>query len=131
MAFGAYAQNPYQPMQMMQSGYPYQQPQQQPALTLSGRMVTSREEALATPVDFMAGMTFLPDMSHGRIYVKIFNRSTGGADVVEFAPAQPEAPRPDPTEELAARVKKLEDEIAEAKRRGAMNARRRAEENAD
>lgn len=115
----------YNPGQMMQPGYSYgQQPQQmQQSGGLSGRMVTSREEALATPVDFLAGMTFLPDMSHGRIYVKIFDRNTGGANTVEFIPApQPEKAEENPLEE---RVRRLEKEIEDAKRRGAMAASRR------
>lgn len=115
----------YNPGQMMQPGYSYgQQPQQmQQSGGLSGRMVTSREEALATPVDFLAGMTFLPDMSHGRIYVKIFDRNTGGANTVEFIPApQVEKAEENPLEE---RVRRLEEEIENAKRRGAMAASRR------
>jgi hypothetical protein len=120
----------YNPGQMMQPGYSYgqavqpQQPQQmQQGAGLSGRMVTSREEALATPVDFLAGMTFLPDMSHGRIYVKIFDRNTGGANTVEFIPApQVEKAEENPLEE---RVRRLEEEIENAKRRGAMTANRR------
>lgn len=115
----------YNPGQMMQPGYSYgQQPQQmQQSGGLSGRMVTSREEALATPVDFLAGMTFLPDMSHGRIYVKIFDRNTGGANTVEFIPAsQVEKAEENPLEE---RVRRLEEEIENAKRRSAMAASRR------
>ena len=66
---------------------PYQQqmPVYQTQETLVGRMVTSREEALAVPVDFQSGVTFMPDLSHGRVYAKIFNQQTGGADFVEFA----------------------------------------------
>lgn len=84
----AYNPNPF-PAQPAQPMYPQQD------MTLSGRMVTSREEALAVPVDFNAGMTFLPDMSHGRIYVKVFNQNSGGADVLEFIlPNQQEKPQP-------------------------------------
>lgn len=80
----AYNPNPF-PAQPAQPMY---QPQN---MTLSGRMVTSREEALAVPVDFYTGITFLPDMSHGRIYAKVLNQNTGGADVLEFVlPGQPQ-----------------------------------------
>lgn len=41
------------------------------------RPVTSREEALATPCDFMAAGVIMPDMAHGMIYLKRFNSQTG------------------------------------------------------
>ena len=44
-------QNPYQYRN-------YSQP------SLSGRMVTSKEEALGVPADFTNGCTFMPDLSH-------------------------------------------------------------------
>lgn len=123
MNFSPYG-NSWQSSQMMQAPYqPQQTGLQQSGGGISGRMVTSREEALATPVDFLAGITFLPDMSHGRIYVKIFDRNTGGANVLEFVPA----PQPEKQEEnpLELRVRKLEEEIENAKRRGAITASRR------
>ena len=70
---------PYNP-----APYQPQMPVYQAQETLVGRMVTSREEALAVPVDFQSGVTFMPDLSHGRVYAKVFNQNTGGADFVEF-----------------------------------------------
>ncbi len=123
---------PYQPPMAgsypsIQSGYnpaPYQaqpvyQPQQQAQPVISGRMVTSREEALGVPVDFMGGVTVLPDLSHGRIYTKVFNPQTGSADFVEFravptAQAQ-ETVQPEHQQALAAlseRVSVLEEALA-------------------
>ena len=66
----AYQQPAYQPAQQAQSG-------------LSGRMVTSREEALGVPVDFMGGLMIFPDVSHGAIYTKLFNSQTGQIDALK------------------------------------------------
>lgn len=72
-------QNPYQYRN-------YSQP------SLSGRMVTSKEEALGVPADFTNGCTFMPDLSHGRIFAKIFDPNTGSAPMKEFrlVEAEPE-----------------------------------------
>lgn len=119
---GGYSPAPYQAAQAYQ-------PPQQPQQMISGRMVTSREEALGVPVDFMGGVTVLPDLSHGRIYTKVFNPQTGSADFVEFraAPrAESQEKGPDASteaiEELSGRVAALEEEIRQAKRRGAITA---------
>lgn len=58
------------------------------------RPVTSREEAVATQIDFFGPGTIMPDLAHGVIYLKRFNQNTGGADFYEFtvAPA-PEPPK--------------------------------------
>lgn len=74
-------QNPY----AQQFYRPFQQ------TTLSGRMVTSREEALGVPADFTNGCTFMPDLSHGRIFAKIFNPNTGEAPMKEFRLVEVEA----------------------------------------
>lgn len=123
---------PYQPPMAgsypsIQSGYtpaPYQaqpvyQSQQQAQPMISGRMVTSREEALGVPVDFMGGVTVLPDLSHGRIYTKVFNPQTGNADFVEFravpnAQAQETAQteHQQALEALSERVTALEEALA-------------------
>lgn len=71
-----------------QSFYPqtyqtqYMQPQPMPMI--SGRMVTSLEEARAVQVDFTGGITVCPDIGHDVIYVKMFDRNTGAAPVVEY-----------------------------------------------
>lgn len=79
---GAYQpqqQNYYQPMYQ-----PQYAPVQQMAPTISGRMVTSLEEARGVQVDFASGMTVCPDLGHDVIYVKLFDRNTGTAPIVEY-----------------------------------------------
>ena len=93
-----YNQNPYY------TGYnpQIQQPQPQQAApqpqVQSGficRPVTSREEALATPCDFMAAGVIMPDMAHGMIYLKRFNSQTGASDFADFAYTPPTTPAKD------------------------------------
>jgi hypothetical protein len=93
-----YNTNPYY------SGYNPQIQQAQPQQTApqpqvqSGficRPVTSREEALATPCDFMAAGVIMPDMAHGMIYLKRFNSQTGASDFADFAYTPPTAPAKD------------------------------------
>lgn len=62
---------------------PQYAPMQQQCM-ISGRMVTSREEAMGVPADFTSGITVCPDMGHGVVYIKVFDPKTGTAPVVEF-----------------------------------------------
>lgn len=55
----------------------------QPGMIL-GRMVTSREEAVAIPADFQGNPIVMPDFPHGKIYVKFFNVNDGTSSVVDF-----------------------------------------------
>ena len=60
------------------------------------RPVTSREEAVATQVDFFGSGTVMPDLSHGVVYIKRFNQQTGGSDFYEFVyqpHKEPEQPK--------------------------------------
>lgn len=86
-----YNTNPYY------SGYnpQIQQPQPQIQSGFICRPVTSREEALATPCDFMAAGVIMPDMAHGMIYLKRFNSQTGASDFADFAYTPPTAPAKD------------------------------------
>lgn len=100
-----YGQNPYQ------FNRPYSQP------SLSGRMVTSKEEALGVPADFTNGCTFMPDLSHGRIFAKIFNPNTGEAPMKEFRlvevePEQQFATQQD-VKQLQAKLEELEKLLKE------------------
>lgn len=105
---------PYHPYNPPQYQPQYQQPQQ-PA-GLNGRMVTSKEEALGVPVDFMGGVTILPDLGHGRIYTKVFNPQSGSADFVEYVAAKPQMEAaPNDLEQLKARVDELARELAAMK----------------
>lgn len=60
----------------------------QPGMIL-GRMVTSREEAVAIPADFQGTPIVMPDFAHGKIYVKFFNTNDGTSTVVDFTAPQP------------------------------------------
>ena len=99
-------QTPYQPFRADQGmGYsqplqmPVQAPQQAPAGQTAGfltRPVTSKEEALGIPVDFFAPGTIMPDLAHGKIYLKKFNQNTGAGDLFVFnLEAQAEAETPE------------------------------------
>lgn len=52
---------------------------------LNARAVTSKEEALGVPVDFSGALMVFTDVSHGKVYTKAFNMSTGSADFKEYA----------------------------------------------
>lgn len=74
------------------------QPGSQPPGQLSGngqpvgyacRPVTSREEAVASMVDFLGPGTIMPDFGHGMIYFKRFNPNSGAADFFDFAVQPP------------------------------------------
>lgn len=108
---GYYQYNPYLPQQngmTYQQQNMYQQPVQQLQQQVQQppgygcRPVTSREEAVAIPVDFTSPGTLMPDMAHGRIYLKRFNQSTGASDFVEFAAMPETPPAPSPNDELTA-----------------------------
>lgn len=86
--YQGYTQNPYGGRQNGQMSNPYMMMQQQ---TISGRQVSSREEALSVPMDFVAGFTVMPDMAHGKVYVKVLNQNTGAVDMLTFDRAQEEA----------------------------------------
>ena len=77
--------NPPQPQNA-----PQPQQAQQPAAFIT-RPVTSREEAVAIPVDFMAAGTLMPDLGHGMIHLKRFNQNTGASDFFTFVLDQPKA----------------------------------------
>ena len=93
---------------------PSQQPQQNGANTQQMflcRPVTSREEAIAAQVDFMGPGTIMPDLSHGKIYLKRFNQNTGSSDFFVFS-AQAEEPQAN----LQNTVRQLVDEIEQLKK---------------
>lgn len=76
-------QAPQMPNMMQAPQMAQTQPAAQPA-GLTGRMVTSREEALGVPVDFSGQPMVFPDLAHGAIYVKVFNAGTGASDFREY-----------------------------------------------
>lgn len=81
MNYNQPAYTPYAP-------YPqYNQNYQQTPSTVC-RPVTSKEEAIGVPVDFMGSLMVFPDLGHGKVYVKRFNAQTGSADFMEFSDDQ-------------------------------------------
>lgn len=93
----------------------YQQPQQQEQQPILARVATSKEEALAVPVDFMGRPTLILDMAHRVIYVKVFNTSTGCAECTAFTPAQaaeqPAYATVAAVDELKAEIEKLKQKL--------------------
>lgn len=108
-----YYQAPYQVPTMPQQmpGQIAQSAQVQQPQGLNGRMVTSKEEALGVPVDFMGGVTILPDIGHGRIYTKVFNPNTGAADFLEYRLAPAESPAPAVQFAPMAEIEKLRAQV--------------------
>ena len=99
---------------------PPQGPQNPPGLPqgFACRPVTSREEAVATAVDFASPGTLLPDFAHGMIYFKRFNANTGGSDFLAYAlqtePPSPPAPSwasAQEVEELRGAVRQLSEKL--------------------
>lgn len=133
----------FPPYQMPQTYQPpmyqaaYQQPAYQPAHQaqngLSGRMVTSREEALGVPVDFMGGLMVFPDVGHRAIYTKLFNGQTGQTDFAEYRRVDKPEAKPEQPEAYALEsdVKALRDQVAELTGQiDALKTRRRAQKEA-
>ena len=65
---------------------------QQQMLTYALQPVSSKEEAVAARIEFASLGTIMPDPVHGLIYLKCFNKDTGGVDFITFAPHQEPAP---------------------------------------
>ena len=95
------------------------------------RPVTSREEAVASQVDFLGPGTVMPDFGHGMIYFKRFNPNSGSAEFYSFALQQPtQAPQQQSTpatptydprvdiEALRGDVNALRGELDEIKKAG-------------
>ena len=64
-----------------------QMPQQ--AIMLKGRMVSSIEEAKASPIDFDGSIFYFPDLANKRIYTKQINiDGTATLNMYELRPIQ-------------------------------------------
>lgn len=97
-----YAPGP-QPVPVMQP-VPQVQQAQPTGLQVIPAMVTCREEAVATPVDFSAQKIYVfIDPAHQRIYTKQFDSGSGAAPIREYALAAPaqQAPAVAPAKEPA------------------------------
>lgn len=104
----------YQPPMQMQQGQPQAQQEQ-----LFCRPVASADEARGVPVDFSGQPMILPHLSAGRIYVKMFDKSSGSAIFREFR--MYEEPAQEPVMQTAAvyapmgvveQVRQLEETVA-------------------
>ena len=93
---------------------------QQPGYFL--RPVSSREEAVASQIDFAGPGTIMPDPVHGVIYLKRFNGDTGSVDFITFAPWQEPAPPEYATandiNEMRQTINRLAEEIDRLKKPG-------------
>lgn len=115
----------YQPYNYQQPMQTYQPPAPQQNPSTICRPVTSKEEAMGVPVDFMGALMVFPDLSHGKVYLKRFNQNTGSADFMEFVPAQAveEAPPVDPFAALHEQLSELSQKIDQLRpvKRGKVN----------
>ena len=104
------------PQPQMQMQMPMQQP---PGFNC--RPVTSREEAVATQVDFASPGTLMPDFAHNVIYFKRFNSNTGVSDFLTYALRTDPPPQPAPEWASVQEVGELRSMVNElAKRLEAM-----------
>lgn len=131
MAYPAY---PYQPQMSAYGQQTFQypvQPQQNAERTFFCRAATAFEEVKACPVDFSGNpMVFLgPGLKS--VWIKVFNPSTGGSEVLEYGRTiqieaePPKAPTIDEFIALKELVKKQGDMIE------SLRGRRRSREEAD
>lgn len=126
-------QTAYQPPRMeQQTVYPLSQQaaQAQPvaqSVGFSTRPVTSREEALGVQVDFFGPGTLMPDLGHGKIYLKKFNQNTGSSDLYVFAleqetaaerTAEPQYATRQDLERVRGELERLIDEVDSLRRAG-------------
>ncbi len=125
-----YGQTPYQQFQQpyAQAQTTQQAPQQtaQTAPSYTAVPVTSKEEALAVPVDYFSLGKVMVDMNHGTIYLKRFNPNTGGSDFLRFAYAPEEQAQQNVQSGLKEsdlqpiwdEINKLKEELEKAKPKG-------------
>ena len=85
-----FAMAPWYAAAQMQQNAPTA-PAAAPAPAYAVQPVTRKEEALAVIADPMSAGVLMPDLDHGRIYVKRFNPNTGTSDFAEFSLAAPHA----------------------------------------
>lgn len=79
------------------------------------RPVTSREEAMATPVDYVRPI-LMPDFGHGKIYLKKFNQQTGASDIFNFTLEEQGTTQPEPQYATREELNALRDELEKLKK---------------
>ena len=79
----------------MQSSYNIPYPRQAPPqIALKGRLVSSLEEAKASPIDFDGSIFYFPDLANKRIYTKQINMDgTATLNAYELATMPVEQPQ--------------------------------------
>lgn len=124
-----YGQTPYMGAPLVPQQRMYQQQQQM--LTYALQPVSSKEEAVAARIEFASLGTIMPDPVHGVIYLKCFNKDTGGVDFITFAPYQEPAPPEYATAqdvgEMRETINRLMEEIETLKKPGKAVKRNDAE----
>lgn len=79
----------YYPQQQPLNQYMRQPQMPQQAAILKGRMVSSIEEAKASPIDFDGSIFYFPDLANKRIYTKQINiDGTATLNMYELRPIQ-------------------------------------------
>lgn len=64
--------------------YPQQYAPMQQQGMISGRVVTSPEEAQGSPVDLVSGVSVFPCLNSDVVYVKVLDRNTGTAPLMTY-----------------------------------------------
>lgn len=120
--YPSYGMMPQQPMPQQMYSPQTQAPAPAAAPAYACKPVTSREEAIAAATNYLGLGDIMPDLAHGVIYLKRFNRDTGVSDFLEFryspqtqAPAQAEYVTRTAFEEALAGVM---EELNNLKKRG-------------
>lgn len=101
--------SPYVPQGVGQGNYT---PQAQNSMRV--RPVASYDEAKAVPTDFMGNMLILTDLSHGMIYTKVLDPSTGSSvfRTYQLVPEQvAPAPEQTPPYDAKGEIEKLRGEL--------------------
>ena len=117
-----YGMMPQQPMPQQQMFTPPAPPQMPQAPSYTCKPVTSREEAIATATNYLGLGDIMPDLAHGVIYLKRFNRDTGVSDFLEFR-YSPDAQKPAQAEYVTRTafdeaMASITDELNAIKKRG-------------
>lgn len=114
--YGSY--NPsmmYQPQPIAYAPQTQQTAQQATQEAFICRPVTSREEAVASPADYTRPV-IMPDMGHGKIYIKKFDPQTGISDVFDFKLDRPELQPSTPQYATIDELNALREEIEKLKK---------------
>lgn len=117
---GSYANMQNRLATMEQQYQPYQQtmyqptPMQQPQANLMGKVVTSMEEAKASPIAVDGSMTYFPCPAQDKIFIRFFNEK-GMSVFKEYVPKVDAPPTKFVEESVVAglikRIEKLEKEL--------------------